>query len=208
MTAAYIRVSSKAQDHSMQRAAIERCAAARGDEVATWYAEKRSAKTIERLELQRLRADARAGKLRRLYVYRLDRLSRSGIRDTFEVVEELRRSGVEIVTVSDNFALDGPAAEVILAVMAWAAKMERLAINERIAGARLRLEEEGRPWGRPSSLDEEQLAEVQRLRTEGKTIRAIAAEVGASRSAVDRALSRNVPEVSRRATKPVRASSR
>lgn len=42
-----------------------------------------------------------------------------------------------------------PAAEVVLAVMAWAAKMERLAINERISAARAQLEEEGRSWGRP-----------------------------------------------------------
>jgi DNA invertase Pin-like site-specific DNA recombinase len=46
----------------------------------------------------------------------------------------------------------GPEAEVILAVMAWAAKMERLAINERIAAARERLAGEGRPWGRPPRL--------------------------------------------------------
>jgi hypothetical protein len=40
------------------------------------------------------------------------------------------------VSVSDGFALDGPAAEVILAVIAWAAKMERLAIAEHIRAAR------------------------------------------------------------------------
>jgi hypothetical protein len=35
--------------------------------------------------------------------------------------------------VADGFFLDGPAAEVTLAVMPWAAKMERLATNERVA---------------------------------------------------------------------------
>ena len=56
------------------------------------------------------------------------------------------------MTVADGFDLAGPVAEVVLAVMAWAAKMERLAINERIAAARERLAEEGRPWGRPSRI--------------------------------------------------------
>jgi hypothetical protein len=37
--------------------------------------------------LQQLRRDVRARRVRKLYVYRLDRLARSGIRDTFEVVE-------------------------------------------------------------------------------------------------------------------------
>jgi DNA invertase Pin-like site-specific DNA recombinase len=99
---AYIRVSSRAQDHGSQKAAIERTATARGDVVGVWYAEKMSAKTLGRPELQRLRADARAGLVQRLYLFRVDRLARSGIRDTFEVIEELRGHGVEIVTVADG----------------------------------------------------------------------------------------------------------
>src|ERR1700722_3891507 len=138
MTAAraYIRVSSRSQDHATQRAAIERTATARGDTIAHWYAEKKSAKTMAREELQRVRADARAGLVQRLYVFRLDRLTRSGIRDTFELVEELRAHGVEIVSITDGFDLNGPAAEVVLAVLSWAAKMELLARSERIAAAR------------------------------------------------------------------------
>src|SRR6266852_4760025 len=151
--AAYVRVSSRSQDHAMQRHAVERAAAARGDEVRVWYSEKRSAKTIARPVLDRLRADAREGKVRKLYVYRLDRLTRSGIRDTLEVVEELRAAGVELVTVADGFDLEGPAAEIVLCVMAWAAKMERLAINERISAARDRVEAEGGAWGRPRRMD-------------------------------------------------------
>jgi DNA invertase Pin-like site-specific DNA recombinase len=150
--AAYVRVSSKSQTLDMQRAAIERAAKARRDTIAEWFSDKQSARTLSRPGLEKLRQAAREGRVPRLYVYRLDRLARSGIRDTFEVIEELRRHHCELVTVSDGFDLAGPAAEVVLAVMAWAAKMERLAINERIAAARLRLEQEGRSWGRPPRL--------------------------------------------------------
>src|SRR5256885_11211629 len=52
-------------------------------------------------------------------------------------------------SVADGFDLAGPAAEIILAVVSWAAKLERLAINERIAAARERIEAEGGKWGRP-----------------------------------------------------------
>ncbi len=45
---AYIRVSSRAQDHATQRSAIERFAPARGDTIEDWRAEKRSAKTMAR----------------------------------------------------------------------------------------------------------------------------------------------------------------
>ncbi len=186
--AAYVRVSSKAQDDATQRASIERVAAARGDTIARWYAEKKSAKTLARAELQRVRADARAGLVRRLYVFRIDRLARSGIRDTFEVVEELRAHGVEIVTVADGFSLDGPAAEVVLAVMAWAAKMERLATNERISAARERVEAEGGCWGRPRRVDGPTLARARAMREEGRSVRAIAMALKVPRATIARAL--------------------
>lgn len=195
---AYYRVSSKAQDIAMQRLAVERATAARGDTIVSIYSEKQSAKTITRPELDRLRADARAGLVRRLYVYRLDRLARSGIRDTFEVVEELRRHGVELVSVSDGFSLDGPAAEVVLAVMAWAAKMERIAINERISAARERVEAEGKQWGRPRRLDEEAVKRVQAMKAEGRSIREIAVALKIPRSTVGRATANK----SRESTRP------
>ncbi len=185
---AYLRVSSKAQDFAMQRAAIERAAAARGDTIVTWYAEKRSGKALARPELDRLRAEARAGKLAKLYVFRLDRLTRSGIRDTFEVVEELRAHGVQLATVADGFDLSGPAAEVVLAVMAWSAKMERVAINERIAAARERVEASGGAWGRPRRLSEADVAQVAALRSAGRSVRAIAVALKLPRSTVADAL--------------------
>jgi integrase len=66
--AGYIRVSSRGQHYEMQRHAIDRAAAARGDVLATIYAEKRTATTMERPELERLRAEVRAGRVKRIYV--------------------------------------------------------------------------------------------------------------------------------------------
>jgi DNA invertase Pin-like site-specific DNA recombinase len=107
LIAAYVRVSSRAQDVTTQRTAIERAAAARGDLIAEWYSEKRSGKTLARPELNRLRQAVARCEVSRVYVFRLDRLARSGIRDTFEVVDELRAAGVELVSVADGFALTG-----------------------------------------------------------------------------------------------------
>jgi DNA invertase Pin-like site-specific DNA recombinase len=186
---AYLRVSSRTQDFATQKAAIERAAAARGDAVAAWYSEKRSGKLLARPELDRLRQDARAGAVPRLYVYRLDRLTRSGIRDTFEAIEELRAHGCALVSVSDGFDLEGPAAEVVLAVMAWASKMERLATNERISAARERVEAEGRRWGRPSRIDSGLLAKMVKLRKAGRSLREIAVAIRVPRTTVARHLS-------------------
>jgi len=193
-TAAYVRVSSRAQNHATQRAAIEQAASARGDVIAVWYAEKRTGKELARPELDRLRADARAGVLRRVYLFKLDRLTRSGIRDTLQVVDELRRHGCELVTVADGFDLAGPAAEIVLAVMAWASKVERLAINERIAAARTRLEAEGERWGRPQRMSAALIKRARSLRTHGHTVRQIAAALKVPKSTVQRALSQKVAE--------------
>jgi DNA invertase Pin-like site-specific DNA recombinase len=186
--AAYYRVSSKAQDFATQRNAVERAATARGDTISMWRSEKRSGKYLARPELDAIRADARAGLIRKLYIYRLDRLTRSGIADTLQVVEELRRHGCEVVSVADGFDLTGPAAEIILAVVSWAAKMERLAINERISAARERVEAEGRKWGRPSRFSDEDKAKVLALHHEGRSIRDIAVALKTPKSTVARAL--------------------
>jgi len=203
MTAAFgfIRVSSRAQDYATQRSAIERTALARGDVIAEWYAEKKSAKTMDRAELRRLCANARAGRLRghRLYLFRLDRLTRTGIADTLTTLEELRTGGVEVVSVADGFDLSGPAAEIIISVMAWAAKMERLALGERIAAARERVEAEGGSWGRPQRMDAATISKARRMRAEGRSLRdiAVALKIPKSTVAATLAPSRKPPSKAR-----------
>lgn len=182
--AGYVRVSSASQTDAMQRAAIDRAARARGDEVATWYADRMSGGTLDRPELARCRLDVRAGTVRRLYVYRLDRLTRTGPRDAIDLVDEFRRHGCELVTIADGFDVHGPASELVLMVMAWCAKNERQTINERISAARARIEGQGGSWGRPRRLSADQLARIHELWDEGLTMRAIAEETGIPRSTI------------------------
>ncbi len=191
---AYIRVSSKAQNFASQQAAINKSAAARGDAIGEWYAEKKSAKTIKRPELERLRQDARAGRLqgRRLFIFRLDRLTRSGIRDTLEVLSELCDGGCEVVAVSDGFPLTGPYAEVVIAVMSWASAMELRAKNERISAARERVEAEGRSWGRPKRMSEGLVAKARKMRQEGRSIREVSMALKVPKSTVGRVLSQKL----------------
>jgi DNA invertase Pin-like site-specific DNA recombinase len=188
--AAYIRVSSRGQHYELQSSAVARAAAARGDVLADIYAEKRTATTMERPELERLRAEVRAGRVKRLYVFRLDRLTRTGIRDTFELVEELRQHGCELVTASDGFDLTGPFAEPLIALFAWAAKMENHARRERQSAARDRIEEDGGRWGRPSRLSPEQLARAQAMKAKNRSVRRIAMALKVPRSTIARHLAR------------------
>jgi DNA invertase Pin-like site-specific DNA recombinase len=191
-TVAYVRVSSKAQTHALQVAAIEREAAARGDVVGAWYAETMSGKALARPELAALRDDAQQGRMRRVYVFKLDRLTRSGVADTFKVVDELRRAGVELVAVADNMTIkpgEGDvASDVMLFALGLAAKIERTAINDRIAAARTRIEAEGGRWGRPSRVPRIDLVGILTMREAGKTVRQIAVATKIPRSTVARAI--------------------
>ncbi len=202
MTAvAYIRVSSRGQDHTMQRSAIVKAAASRGDTITTWHAEKRSASTNDRPALARLLADVRAGKVRRLFVWRLDRLTRSGIADTLALVREMRELGVEVVNLADGFTIPPPGvegsaariAELILAILAWAAEMELLTRRERIAARRELAEERGEPWGRPSRLTPAVRERIATLRAAGATVREVAIKLHIPRATVGRAVSKCSP---------------
>jgi len=188
--AAYVRVSSASQTHAMQREAIARASKTRGDRVVRWYVDTWTGASAKRPALDELREDARAGKVKRLYVYRLDRLSRGGIRATLDVVELLRATGCELVTIADGFEIGGPASEIVLAVLAWAAQAERLAINERISAARRSKEAKGERWGRTPRLSSAEVFTVQQLAKQGRTVRAIAVALKVPKSIVGRALSR------------------
>lgn len=201
-TAAYVRVSSQGQSVATQRDAIERVARTRGQRVDVWFAEKTGGAAVRRAELDALRSAVQRGEFSRVYVYRLDRLSRRGIRATFAILEQFRACGCELVTVADGFSLDGPAADVVVAVLAWAAQMERQAIGERISAARMRIEAAGGAWGQPRKVSPRQVAEVQRLRKEGRTVRQISMALKITKSTVGNVLSkkgaysdgRSVPE--------------
>ncbi len=186
LAAAYVRVSSKGQDDRTQRSAVELAARARGDEVGLWFAEKASATWNARPELEALRAAARRGELRRLYVFRVDRLTRTGIRDTLAIVDELRRHGCELVSIADGFDFAGPASEIVLAVMGWAAQMERAALGERISAAKARTLAAGKTWGRPHTTTPEQRARVLELRASGLSLRQISVALKIKVSTVTR----------------------
>lgn len=176
--AAYIRVSSRTQDYAYQRHAIEKAARARGELVHLWYGDTATGARMDRPKLIKLRDDIRAGKIQRLWVWRLDRLTRTGIVDAISCIREMQRSGCTLSSVADGFPFDGELGELFVAIVAWAAQHEREKIRENLQAARARMAAAGRPWGRPPTT-EEQRSLVWELRREGKSVRAIARELRA-----------------------------
>ncbi len=178
VVAAYIRVSSRTQDYAYQRHAIEISARGRGELVHLWYGDVATGSRMDRPKLQLLREHIRVGRVQRLWVWRLDRLTRSGIVDAVSFISELRKHGCSVHSVTDGFPLDGPTADLYIAMIAWAAQHEREKLRENQQAARARMESVGRHWGRPPATDE-QRALIRDLSLEGKSVRKIARELRA-----------------------------
>lgn len=201
MLVAYLRVSSRSQDTDMQRAAILRALEGRNLQVDEWFTETASSVGL-RPELDRLLELVRGGRVDRVIVFKLDRLTRSGTLELLNIVHEFRRNRCVIESVTDAFPLEGPTSDLVLSVLAFVAEMERSAIRERLAHARLALEREGRRWGRPRRvLDDPTLERIHALRAKGLSVRKIAMSVGIPRSTVQDAVSGKYPPLRRVVTR-------
>lgn len=186
--AAYARVSTPEQGFDLQRASVERRASNDGVSDIAWYTEQRSGRSWVRPELERLLEAVRQGHHRRVYVWRLDRLTRRGPHDTLNVVQALRSSGVELISVSEGFDFSGPAGELLVSMLGFAASLEMEAQLDRQKAARTAMEAAGRAWGRPPKMPPETAEKIRALRAEGRSIRSIAMAVKVPRSSVFDAL--------------------
>ncbi len=119
------------------------------------YEEEGSGRRGDRPVLRRLLRDAALHRFQFLVVFRLDRLTRSGITEMFRVLKALQDSGVRVYSVNEAWwDPTAPTAEVILAVISWAAQLESRVIGERVSiGIQTRKREAERKgqawlWGR------------------------------------------------------------
>lgn len=185
-----MRVSTAQQSEALQREAIQRAAAARGEPIDLWFSEKVSGKASARPELDAVRALARRGELSALWVFRLDRLARGAV-FLVNVVHELRKHGVKLVSVNENVDFDGPWGPSILAILGTAAEIELEALRDRTAAARKKAEAAGKRWGRPpSDATGVQGQLLLQLVESGLTLRKAAKQAGLSFGTAQRILSK------------------
>jgi DNA invertase Pin-like site-specific DNA recombinase len=163
----------------------------------TVYEEEASGRRSDRPVLRKLLHDAAMHRFTVLVVFRLDRLSRGGIVEMFRVLKALQGAGVRVYSVSEAWwDPDAPTAELILAVLAWAAEFESRAIGERVAAGiaarRAEAERRGRPflWGRarvsPLTRDPELPAKALGLRQGGLSWTRVARSLGVGRTTARR----------------------
>lgn len=145
MKIGYARVSTQAQDLSLQLDALQAA------ECATIYQEKVSGAKKERPQLEKMLRQLRAGDV--VIVWKLDRLARS-MQDLVRLVNEIQGRGAELQSLNDHIDTTSPTGKFTFHIFAALAEFERDIIRERtkagLAAARAR----GRIGGRPKGLSQ------------------------------------------------------
>ena len=187
--AVYVRVSSKRQDLRSQKPDLEKWALAYADgRRVVWYSDKASGKTMDRPGWRKLEAAIQSGDVETVVCWRLDRLGRtaSGLTALFD---DLQRRKIGLVSVRDGLDLSTAAGRLMANVLASVASYENEVRSERIVAGQQAARAGGKAWGgskkgRRRTATKEKAETVRKLKSEGKTVAAIARVVGLSRPTI------------------------
>ncbi len=178
MLYSYARVSTDAQDLANQLDQLKAAGCAKT------YREKISGATAERPQLKKLIASLLPGDV--VIVAAVDRLSRDTT-DLLTLARDIQRAGAGLRSLAEP-VLDttGDFAELVLAMLGVAAKLERRRILERTARGRADAKAAGVKFGRKPTLTLHQQQEARRRIEQGETQRSIARSYNVSQATISR----------------------
>ncbi len=131
MNAAYARQSVEKKNSISIEGQIELCENTAGEKLKVYKDRGYSGKNTDRPGFQKLMKDIENGKIEKLYVYRLDRFSRS-VADFGRLWETLKAHNVEFVSVNENFDTSTPMGRAMLHIIMVFAQLERETTAERV----------------------------------------------------------------------------
>jgi DNA invertase Pin-like site-specific DNA recombinase len=184
--AIYARVSTTKQDTENQLAQLHEFAAKQDWQVFHSYVDVESGSTSDRVEFQRMFSDASRRKFDLVLFWALDRFSRQGVLDTLQHFNRLESYGVSYKSFTEPFFDScGVFKDAVVAIMATLAKQERIKRAERTRAGLAVARAKGKVLGRPMTV-KVHAADVARLRTQGRSMRAIGRSLGISEGSVRR----------------------
>lgn len=131
----YARQSVDKEDSISIESQIELCMREVGNYPHKVFRDKGySGKNTERPDFQEMMTTIRNGGIRRIVVYRLDRISRS-VLDFANVINELQKYGVEFVSITERFDTSTPIGKAMLMIVMVFAQLERETIQQRVIDA-------------------------------------------------------------------------
>jgi len=131
MNVIYARQSIDKKDSLSIEGQIEQCRKFAGNDAKVYKDKGYSGKNIKRPAFTELIKDVEAGKVKKLFVYRLDRFSRS-IADFSRLWEMLDKHGVEFHSATENFDTSTPIGRAMLNIVLVFAQLERETTAERV----------------------------------------------------------------------------
>lgn len=184
----YARVSTTnhGQDVTLQTRELRDYCERRGWSVAGEYVDAGiSGAKDRRPELDRLMQDAHKRRFDVVAVWKFDRFARS-VSHLLRALDTFRALGIEFVSLSESLDTATPAGRMVFTVLGAVAELERSLIAERVRAGLRNARAKGKRLGRPRAVVD--TAGITRLRTQGRTVREIADEMGYSRSLVHKTL--------------------
>ncbi len=178
--ALYARVSTTDQSTDSQLLDLRRYVSERGWDSFKEYCDNGiSGTTDSRPALNELMNDARKRRFDVVLVWRFDRFARS-TKHLILALEEFKNLGVDFVSYQENIDTASPLGSAIFTIISAVAQLERDIIAERVKAGLRRARENGKKLGRPKvSVDMDQ---VKALHSQGYSTRAIAEELGLTKS--------------------------
>lgn len=174
---AYVRVSAVDQNEARQIEALKRY------NIDKWFIEKASGKDTKRSKLQELLEYIREDDT--VYVEEFSRLGRSTA-DLLSIVQQIENAGAKFVSLKESFDTKTPAGKLQMTMMAAIAEFERAMILERQREGIALAKKEGKYKGR-KSISIPNIGEYyDRYMSRQTTKTAIAAELGISRTTLDK----------------------
>jgi len=184
--ALYARVSTTDQSTDSQLLDLRRYVSERGWNIYKEYVDEGISGTKDsRPALNDLMNDARKRRFDVVLVWRFDRFARS-TKHLILALEEFRNLGIDFVSYQENIDTSSPLGSAIFTIISAVAQLERDIIAERVKAGLRRAKENGKKLGRPSKKVDRY--EIRRLRSEGRSLRQIAAELNVSKNTVARHL--------------------
>lgn len=174
----YARVSTLAQDLANQLAQLK----AAGCEKV--FREKITGTTAERPQLKKMMSALASGDV--VVIPAVDRLSRDTT-DLLVIARDVQRAGAGLRSLAEP-VLDttGDFAELVLAMLGVAAKLERRRIAERTARGRADAKAKGVKFGRKPILTPHQQKEARKRIDDGETQRSVARSYNVSQATISR----------------------
>jgi site-specific DNA recombinase len=176
-TAIYMRVSTEKQDLDAQEQAISMFLTQKGIKEHLSYSDRAyTGSNTDRPQFNQLLNDIKQGKVERLIVWKLDRLSRK-LKDLLKLLDDFNECNVKVISVHENIDMTTPHGTAMVHMIGVFAQLERDMGVERTKAGIAAARAKGQKWGAPVKIGNEIKDKIRKLRNDGLSYRLISKEL-------------------------------